>query len=244
MRTKLILVSALILGACNMAADAQSGSGGGGGQRSQRSFDLAGFDAVSLAGPHDVIVTVGPRHSVRAEGDAETLDRLKIEVDGSSLKIGMERGNWSTGWKRNTPKTTIYVTLPAIRAAAIAGSGDMRVDRVEANRFAASIAGSGDLQIGLLRTRDADFSIAGSGGITATGSADRADISIAGSGDMNLESVQIRTASVSIVGSGDVRARAMETADVSIIGSGDVNLSGPARCNVNKRGSGSVHCGG
>ena len=165
MRTELILASALILGACNMAADAQSGSGGS-GQRSQRSFDLAGFDAVSLAGPHDVIVSVGPRHSVRAEGDPETLQRLRIEVDGSNLKIGMERSDRSTGW-RNMPKTTIYVTLPAIRAAAIAGSGDMRVDRVEANRFAGSIAGSGDLQIGSLRAGDADFSIACSGGITA-----------------------------------------------------------------------------
>ena len=243
MRTGLILASSLMLGACNMAADAQSGSEDG-GQRSQRSFDLAGFDAVSLAGPHDVIVAVGPRHSVRAEGDSRALERLKIEVDGSSLKIGMERGNWSMGWKRNTPRTTIHVTLPAIRAAAIAGSGDMRVDRVESSRFAASIAGSGDLQIGSLRTRDADFSIAGSGGITASGSADSADISIAGSGDVNLQGVEIRTASVSIVGSGDVRARAMETANVSIMGSGDVDLTGTARCTVNKKGSGSVRCGG
>lgn len=243
MRTGLILASALMLGACNMAADAQPGSGGG-GQRSQRSFDLAGFDAVSLAGPHDVIVTVGPRHSVRAEGDPETLDRLKIEVEGSNLKIGMERGNWPMGWKRDGAKTLIHVTLPAIRAASIAGSGDMRVDRADSNRFAASIAGSGDLQIGSLRTRDAKFSIAGSGGITASGSADSADISIAGSGDVNLEGVEIRTAAVSIVGSGDVRARAMETANVSIMGSGDVDLTGTARCTVNKRGSGSVRCGG
>ena len=242
MRTTLILASALILGACNMAADAQGGAEGG-GPRSQRSFDLAGFDAVSLAGPHDVIVTVGPAHSVRAEGDTETLNRLKIEVQGSNLKIGMEHGNWSDGWKRDRPKTTIYVTLPAIRAAAIAGSGDMKVDRAEGTRFAGSIAGSGDLQIASLRTGDADFSIAGSGGITAAGTAGKADISIAGSGDVNLEGLEIRTASVSIVGSGDVRARAMETADVSIMGSGDVSLTGPAKCNVSKRGSGSVRCG-
>lgn len=240
MRAALILASVFILGACNMAADAQSA---GGGQRSQRSFDVAGFDAVSLAGPHDVIVTVGPRHSVRAEGDPETLDRLNIKVEGSSLKIGMERSNWSIGWKKDRAKTTIYVTLPAIRAAAIAGSGDMRVDRVESSRFAASIAGSGDLQIASLRTGDADFSIAGSGGITASGSANSADISIAGSGDVNLAGFEIRKAAVSIVGSGDVRARAMESADVSIMGSGDVTLTGSARCNVNKRGSGSVRCG-
>lgn len=241
MRSALILASMLALGACNMAAEAQEGSGGG--QRAERRFDLAGFDAVLLAGPHDVIVTVGAAHSVRAEGDPETLDRVEIEVEGGTLRIGAKKGKWSFGWT-DRAKTTIYVSLPAIRAASIAGSGDMRVDRVQSERFAASIAGSGDLQIAALRTADAKFSIAGSGNISASGTAQRAGISIAGSGDVNLEGFEARSAEVSIVGSGDVRARAMETADVSIMGSGDVMLSGSARCNVNKRGSGSVRCGG
>jgi hypothetical protein len=156
-----------------MAADAQQGPSPGGGG-TQRSFNLAGFDSVSLAGPHDVVVTVGPRHRVRAEGDAETLDRLNVEVDGTRLKIGMKKGNWTSGWKNNRSKTIVYVTLPALRAAAIAGSGDMRVDNVQSDRFDASIAGSGDLQIASLRAGDAKFSIAGSGNITAAaGSAQR-----------------------------------------------------------------------
>jgi hypothetical protein len=226
-----------------MAADAQQGPSAGGGG-TQRSFNLAGFDSVSLAGPHDVVVTVGPRHSVRAEGDAETLDRLNVEVDGTRLKIGIKKGNWTSGWKNNRSKTIVYVTLPALRAAAIAGSGDMRVDNVQSDRFAASIAGSGDLQIASLRAGDAKFSIAGSGNITAAaGSAQRTEISVAGSGDVNVASLEARTAKLSIVGSGDVRARAMEAADVSIMGSGDVVLTGTARCNVNKRGSGTVRCG-
>ena len=240
MRAALVLGTALFMGACNMAAEAQESSGGSG---SQRSYNLAGFDSVSLAGPHDVVVTVGPQHSIRAQGDPETLDRLKIELDGRDLKIGMKKGDWSIGWKKDRPKTTIFVTLPEIRAAAIAGSGDMRVDRVATERFNASIAGSGDLQIGSLRTQDSKFSIAGSGGITAAGSAGRADVSIAGSGDVDLAGVEVRSAAISIVGSGDVRARATQTADVSIMGSGDVTLTGPARCNVKKRGSGSVRCG-
>jgi hypothetical protein len=241
MRSALILASALLVGACNMAAEAQEGSGGG--PRAQRSFNVAGFDAVSVAGPHDVIVTVGPQFSVRAEGDAETLDRLDIRVEGGNLKVGTKRDHWKIGWSRDRPKTIIYVSLPAIRGASIAGSGDMRVDRVRSDRFAASIAGSGDLQVGQLRAADTKFSIAGSGGITASGNAERANISIAGSGDVNLQGLEIRRAEVSIVGSGGVSARAMETADVSIMGSGDVVLTGPARCNVSKHGSGSVRCG-
>ena len=82
---------------------------------------------------------------------------------------------------------TVYVTAPALEAASIGGSGDMRIDRIQAARFAASIAGSGDLEIGALQAREADFSIAGSGGIRAAGRAEQAEISIAGSGNVALD---------------------------------------------------------
>ena len=240
MRAALILAATCLLGACNMSADAQDGGERAAGPVTQRSFDLAGFDSVSLAGPHDVVVKVGPAHSVRAEGGSAVLDRLEIKVEGGKLEIGTKRGNWSF---RNAPKTTIYVTMPAIRGAAIAGSGDMRIDRAEGKEFSASIGGSGNVEVAALRVGAADFSVAGSGDIRASGTAGRSNVSIAGSGDVDVSGLESRSAKVSIVGSGNVRARAMETAEVSIMGSGDVDISGSAKCSVNKMGSGGVRCG-
>ncbi len=241
MRAALIAIATALLAACNMAADAQDNGAPASGQGTQRTYSLAGFDSVSVAGPHDVIVRVGGAHSVRAEGDSEVLDKLKIEVEGRSLKIGMQRGNWNF---RNRAKTTIHVTMPAIRGAAIAGSGDIRIDRAEGEEFSASIGGSGDIEVAALRVNRAEFSVAGSGNVRATGSAGQSKVSIAGSGDVDVSALEARSASVSIVGSGNVRARAMETADVSIMGSGDVEMSGSAKCSVSKMGSGSVRCGG
>ncbi len=242
MRGALILASTFLLTACNMAADAQEGDEGsrGAGQMTQRNFNLAGFDSVSLAGPHDVVVTVGSAHAVRAEGDAEVLDKLKIEVDGRNLRIGMKRGRWNF---RDRARTTIYVTMPAIRGAAIAGSGDMKIERAEGEQFSASIGGSGDIDVAALRVGEANFSVAGSGNVRAAGSAGRSKVSIAGSGDVDVGAVETRNATVSIVGSGNVRARAMETADISIMGSGDVEITGSAKCSVSKMGSGGVRCG-
>jgi hypothetical protein len=99
----------------------------------------------------------------------------------------MKKGMNSFSWGNRTPKTTIFVSLPAIRSAAIAGSGDMKVDRVEGNSFAGSIAGSGDLQVAALRTGEAEFSIAGSGNISAAGNAKNTDVSVAGSGNVDLD---------------------------------------------------------
>lgn len=239
----IVFASVLALGACNVSADAQDNADTS-TTRVQRSFEVGSFDSVSLGGPHNVVVQVGPAASVRAEGPAAELDRLKIEVRGGALEIGTRKDKSRTIHIGRTPPVTIYVTTPTLKAAAIGGSGDMRIDKVEGAKFSAAVGGSGDITIDALKVGTASFSVAGSGGIKAAGSAGKADISVVGSGDVDVGDVETRSASVSITGSGDVKTRAMETADVSIMGSGDVTVSGPAKCSVSKMGSGDVRCGG
>jgi hypothetical protein len=238
MRGALIILPLLALAACSAGAQEGARTGGGTGQRS---FPVGAFQAVSLAGPHDVIVSVGGAPSVRAEGDAEVLERLDIRVENGSLHISTRRtSNFS--FRRERGSATIHVTVPSLTAASIGGSGDLRIDNVHGERFTASIGGSGDMEIGELRVAQAQLSIAGSGGIRAAGTVQRASISIAGSGDIDTSRVEARSASISVVGSGNVRSRATESAEVSVMGSGDVTVAGPARCSVNRMGSGDVRC--
>jgi hypothetical protein len=239
---KLMAFGPILVFAAACSAGAQPGERAASGESSQRSFEVGAFERVSLEGSHDVVVTVGGAPSVRAEGDADAIARLEISVENGALKIGTRReSNWSL--RRHRGNVTVYVTAPSLNGAAIGGSGDMRIDRVESQRFAASIGGSGDMEIGALRARQANFSVAGSGGIRAAGSAEEADLSIAGSGSLSLESLETRRTDVSVVGSGDVSIRASETVDASIMGSGDVVVHGAARCTVSKMGSGDVRCG-
>jgi hypothetical protein len=242
MRGSKILIAAMALGGCNITS-APAGSETGSNRAAVRNFDVGSFDQVSLGGPHDVVVTVGGAPSVRAEGNAEVLDRLDIRVEGGNLKIGLKRGNWSLGFQER-PRVVVHVTVPSLAGASIGGSGDMHIDKVQGDRFSASIGGSGDMEIGSLQAGQADFSIAGSGGIEAAGKVRKASFSIAGSGDIDAERLESGTASVSVVGSGDVHARVMESAEISLVGSGDVSIDGTAKCKVSKMGSGDVRCGG
>lgn len=236
---RIILISALALAACSSAGTESAAAEGG---ATQRDYAATGFDKIDLSGSSDVIVRTGGAASVRAEGDAKALERLEIEVDGDTLRIGHKKNSWGFDFSK-TGRTRVYVTLPALTAAAIGGSGDIEIDKVEADRFDGSVAGSGNIKIAALRARSAAFSIAGSGGIKAAGAAGDLKLDIAGSGDLDLTGLQSKTASVSIAGSGNARANATESADISIMGSGNVRLRGTARCSVNKMGSGSAECG-
>lgn len=245
MRAAAIILSTLALAACHVAGNAEEDEAGPAAHAAaSRAFSVGDFTSVSLGGSHNVVVRVGPATSVRAEGAAEDLDRLEIMVKNGDLHIGTKKGaKWSIGFRRHEAPVTIYVTTPALASAAIGGSGDMTIDKVEGSRFSASIGGSGDMEVAALQVGEASFNIAGSGGIKAAGTAGSTSVAVAGSGDVDVAGLASRTASISIVGSGDVRAQATGSADISIMGSGDVTVRGTAKCSVNKMGSGEAHCG-
>ncbi|MDB5694402.1 MAG: hypothetical protein JWO81_3465 [Alphaproteobacteria bacterium] len=243
MRAALSLTAILLLGACHADASEDQGHH----QNVRRDFQVGAFQKVSLAGSHDVVVTVGGAPSVRAEGAQAEIDRLDIKVVNGELTIGTKRDqgwSWHFGGGGRHHRVTIYVSAPSLTAAAIAGSGDMKIDKVTGNDFNASIGGSGDMHLASLEVGEARFSIAGSGDINAAGKAQKATISVAGSGDVVAGGFEIGDATVSVLGSGDITARATQTADVSVMGSGDVTLAGTAKCAIHKMGSGDVRCGG
>jgi hypothetical protein len=210
------------------------------GESGERRFDATGFNRVELAGPFNVVVSIGGSHAVRAEGDTGLMQHLDVRVEGERLKIGLEEGFSYSG---DAGRVTIHVTTPTISAADIAGSGNMRIAPFETRRFAGAVAGSGNLVLERLQADDAVFDIAGSGDVRAAGAARETRIEIAGSGSMRMASLQAARAHVSIVGSGDAELNATETATVEIVGSGNVALQGGARCSVSRIGSGNVRCG-
>jgi hypothetical protein len=229
------------LAACSVGSDAQDGPGiAATGSGPARSFAATGFSGVGLRGADDVDVRVGPAFSVRAEGRSEDLDRLRIWRSGDMLNIGRRR---STGWSHGE-KVTVYVTLPRLASAAVAGSGTMKVDRITGADFSGSVAGSGDLNIAALGANESDLSIAGSGNAHVAGSVRHLTVSIAGSGGLDAAGLRAAVAEVSVAGSGDVRATVNGEAEVSVLGSGNIDLGASARCKTSKIGSGSVRCGG
>lgn len=237
----LALALLIPVAACGMTATYATGNQEGiapDGNGASRSYAARDFTRVSLAGPDDVDVRVGP-YSVRAEGDPALLDRLVIQRDGNSLRVGRRNGmSWTRGSVR------VIVSMPRIEEATIAGSGNFRVARAEGPRFRGAISGSGNLAVAEMRAGEVEFGISGSGDVTAAGQAQALTIRIAGSGNVQARGLTAARATVSVSGSGDVNATVRGPADVRLAGSGDIDLGAAARCTTRKGGSGTVRCGG
>lgn len=245
MRGLVFACGPLVLAACSIGgggdADANEPGIAGQGTGNARTYAVVDFDSIDLRGSDDVDVRVGSGFSVRAEGEPDVLDRLRITRDGSRLRIDRKGGsgfNWGGG------SAKLLVTMPRIAGAKVSGSGDIRVDRAEGARFDGGIAGSGGLRVESLQVDEARLAIAGSGDMAAKGIAQRLDVSIAGSGSLDAPDLKTKSAKVSVAGSGDVRAELDGEGDVRIAGSGDVDLGKSARCTVRANGSGRARCGG
>ncbi len=241
MRRYLIPASAAIALAaagCNAARSEEPGPS------VNRSFEVGAFDRIEVAGPYEVSVTTGSAPSVRATGPDNAIDKMVVEVEGGKLKIHpRKKTGMNFGWSKRH-KVAVQVTVPSLRGAEIAGSGDINVDKVSGEHFDGGIAGSGALKLGQVQVNSLSLGIAGSGGaVLGQGKANRVEYEIAGSGDIDGGGLAAERASVSIAGSGNVVANASATADVDIAGSGDVRITGGAKCNVSKAGSGNVTCG-
>lgn len=236
------IVSLIAVAAALAAAACSQTRAEEGGPTVKRQYQVGAFQSIEVAGPYEVVVTTGGAPSVTASGPEKLLERLVVEVKGDRLLIHPRKDkgfNWSSS--RGTAK--IQVTAQMLRAASIAGSGGISVDKVSGDSFDGSIAGSGDLRVDSLDVQSLKLAIGGSGDVTArSGRTRNAEYSIAGSGGIDAEGVQSDAASISIAGSGSVHGQATGTAKVSIMGSGDVEMTGGAKCTVSKMGSGEVRC--
>lgn len=237
MRKVMGLTAFLLLAACS-GSDASTVDAGLAGTRS---FPVGAFDAVSLLGSDDVKVVTGATAGVVASGPADQLDKLDITVEGSTLRIGRKREAMGMSWSSG-PGVTVTVTTPGIKAASIAGSGDMSIDTVRGGSFKGSIGGSGDLYLADVDVLRATFSVAGSGDVRAKGKAATTDFSVAGSGDIDAAALSGETAEIAIAGSGTVNAAASKRAKISLVGSGDATVKGTRDCDISKIGSGEALC--
>jgi hypothetical protein len=189
-----------------------------------------------LAGSDEVIVTLGDRFDIDVSGDDAAVDALRFALSDDSLAVHREKDSWS-----DKGKATVRVTLPGLTTLVLAGSGDIRADRMD-GRADVTVAGSGSVAIDEVDAERFEVTIAGSGDLEASGRAERLELTIAGSGGARLGGVQVNQADVSVVGSGDAEISSDGKVDASIAGSGDITVNGSADCEVSSMGSGSLNC--
>lgn len=195
------------------------------------------FTKVHSGGSWEVILTEGNKEEIRIEAKGVSLDKVKTEIDGDVLEVGLVRGNY------NNVRLKFYITYRELEGVRCSGSGEMEVTSpVEADEFYIGLSGSGDIIMNTLEARELEASISGSAEIKIKGgSVDEGEIKQSGSGDFLAEDLAIGNLNVSKSGSGDTEVGDLGEISVRSSGSGDVIYSGSPRMGeVRVSGSSSI----
>ena len=238
------LALAMTVTACSAEVKNDSKEGGrsvDAGPATTQSYDLKGFTGVKVAGPDDVTIRRGDAFAITAKGPKAVIDELEIELDGDTLSIRRKNSGFSFGG--DDEDVEIAITMPALRAVRLTGSGEIDADAVDGDAVEAVVTGSGDLKVGALNGKTAKLTVSGSGDIeVGGGTIGSGDFDVTGSGNIAAGALAATTLDVSITGSGDVDARASGSADIAILGSGDATIGGGAKCTTRTMGSGTATC--
>jgi hypothetical protein len=195
------------------------------------------FTKVHSGGSWEVIMTEGNKEEVRIEARGVELSKVKTEIDGDVLSVGLVKGSY------NNVKLKFYITYKELEGVKCSGSGTIEITSpVTSGEFYAGLSGSGDIMMENLEADELSVSISGSADLKIKGgSVGQAEIKQSGSGDFYGETLSIAELEVSKSGSGDTHVGDLGKVSVSASGSGDVIYEGSPRMgDIRVSGSSSI----
>ncbi|MDK2125068.1 head GIN domain-containing protein [Parachitinimonas caeni] len=226
-----LIAAALAVGGCDInvqksEADGKVnitiGSDKGDSEVKQEKRQLAEFDSIESKGPVDVTVEIGDAQSVIVEGNPKYLSQITTEVNGKTLKVGLE------GVVVNSRNNLVVrVVMPRLNALSHLGSGDVLLKGLKGDLLAVNTTGSGD--------------------ITLAGQLKQLNVEMTGSGDLDGKGLALAGVMANLRGSGSMELGALdaEKAEYELLGSGDITTVGKTKqLKINLQGSGTVDAGG
>ena len=176
---------------------------------------LPAFTAVDLAGSNSVTVHVGDKQTVTVHGDDNLIRHVTTTVQGGTLAVGQNR-DFST-----TSPMSVEITVSALDAATLSGSGVVVVTGVAADHFTVRASGSGVLVV--------------------TGTATTLDATLSGTGDIRLDGLAAHDATATVSGTGRLLVNVSHSLDATVSGVGSILYTGnPTDVTKNVTGTGSI----
>lgn len=223
-------------------------------EAADRAIGITSFERVRVEGDHGVELVAGPRITARANGSADALDTLSIEVRDRTLVITRRaQGRWGDGRGVQQP-ATVRITTPTVKDASLIGGGSLRVEGFAGAELGLRLTGPGRLETQGIDIDRLTVAQSGSGSVSLAGKARDFTARIDGAGTFDARGLPVGNATIVSRGAASSRFTATRSARIDAQGVGKVEVDGDAPCTLvgagggvgSGRGSGTstgiVHC--
>jgi len=216
----LLLVGALLLGACNVTIGGNPIQGRG--EMVSHTFQVEDFTAIDIGGNYNVVWRQSQTQTLTIEMQENLFEHLQVSVANGVLLVDSRR-TFNTGLG-NTPR--IYIHTPALDAVSFSGAANATDwDTIRAQNFSIDVSGAANISIAL-EVEQLDIDVAGAADIELSGSAGTANLISSGAGSISAFSLQTASANIDLSGVGSTDISVSDTLDVDISGAGQVRYRG------------------
>lgn len=214
----------------------------------ERGYSVTDFERIRVDGPYKVTLTTGRSPGARAYGSQAAIEGVSVELQGRTLIVKRNSQTWGgypgTSVGGAAGPVEIRLTGYALRSATLNGAGSLTIDALKGQSIDLLVAGSGLLKVGRIDTDRLTVSVAGNGRAEVGGKAAIAQFAVRGTGAIDGSALVAKDAKIAADGPGDIKIAATATASVVSSGAGNIAVTGRPACTVKATGSGTVACGG
>jgi hypothetical protein len=241
----LVLLTALVAAGCSVDLGGDSGGDlghvNGSGTPATKTYDYTGFAGLSVNSAFDVTVTRGDAFAVSVTVDDNLVKHLRVELDGDTLRIGLE-----PHWSFSDTTLKAEVTMPTLTAVEADGSSsvqasgfasgdalDLRVSGASsvtlkgarAGDVSVDVSGAGRIS-GDLEAQEIGGEASGAGDLALTGTATALKLEASGAGKLELRGLTAQDADLSLSGGADAAVRVTGTLNVDASGGASLDYYG------------------
>ena len=178
------------------------------------------FTSISVSGPINLSVDAGKAQSLTVRGDARFLQALRSEVVNGELRLRLD----DKSFKSRNGEARVLIAMPALRALAVEGAGEIKLNQIRGERLDVNYRGAGSMDI--------------------NGEVKTFSMKAEGVGAVDAKALLANDVDIRFRGVGDVSVYAKNRLDATVQGMGELTYYGrPRTVNKSASGIGSVRAG-
>lgn len=205
-----------------------------------RNFGVSGFDKVRVDGPFKVRVTTGVPPSAQVTGPDDGIDKVAIDVQGSTLVVHVNQSSWGGYPGAASGPVEISIGTHELSSAALNGAGSLDINEVKALKFDLAVVGSGSANIGKADVDQLRVTIVGTANASLGGRAGKMTAVVRGISSLNAGSLSAKDATIGAEGAGTVTAQVANEVTIDATGTATITVTGTPSCTVHASGSATV----
>ena len=199
------------------------------------------FHGVAVGHGIHAQVKVGPK-SVRLEGPADSVSRVRLVVEDGILTTEVERKGFWSGLKG---KVRLIVSSPKVTHVSASGGSHMEAEATAADEFEADASGGAELNVRGVDAKEVDTDASGGAEVTLVGRAQTVEADVSGGSQLHVRQLQgVTVLEVEASGGAVVEAGSPDTVSGEASGGSVIHLTArPQNVNVDVSGGSRVDSG-